>query len=134
MTSRVAVDTSVAVPLPLASHRSYAVMVEWPGCRAERPGLAETHSILTRLPGDARLDSQDAAILIAGRSSAPLVLGAELSLNLPRELVRLGIAGAALYDAMVALAAEGHSIPLATRDQRAKSTYDLVAVTLEIVA
>ncbi|MES2093639.1 MAG: type II toxin-antitoxin system VapC family toxin [Actinomycetota bacterium] len=137
MTSLVAVDTSVAVPLLLASHRSHAVVVEWWSGRdvaLSGHALAETYSVLTRLPGDARLDPPDAALLISDRFSAPLVLGPELSLNLPRELARLGIAGGAVYDALVALAAKEHSVPLATRDQRAKSTYDLVGVTVEIVA
>lgn len=136
MTSRVAVDTSVAVPLLLASHRSHALVVEWWNGRnvaLSGHALAETYSVLTRLPGDARLDPQDAARLIAERFSAPLVLGAELSHTLPRELAHLGIAGGAVYDAMVALAAKQHSIPLATRDQRAKSTYDLVGVEVAIV-
>jgi predicted nucleic acid-binding protein len=43
-------------------------------------------------------------------------------------LSRLGIAGGAVYDALVALAALEHGADLVTRDARAKATYDTVGV------
>ena len=136
MTEQIAVDTSVAIPLLMASHRSHVTVVEWwKGRDVALSGhaLAETYSVLTRLPGDARLTPEDAARLIESRFSAPLVLSARQSQSLPGTLAALGIAGGAVYDAMVALAALEHSTFLATRDQRAKSTYDLIGVTVEIV-
>ena len=45
---------------------------------------------------------------------------------------RLGIAGAAAYDALVALAAAEHGAELATRDARAKPTYVTVGVPVVV--
>jgi toxin FitB len=50
--------------------------------------------------------------------------------KLPDTLSRLGIAGGAVYDALVALAAKEHGAALATRDARARGTYDAVGVTV----
>ena len=46
---------------------------------------------------------------------------------------RLGIAGGTVYDALVALAAKEHGAALATRDARARGTYDAVGVELIVV-
>jgi predicted nucleic acid-binding protein len=48
-------------------------------------------------------------------------------------LSRLGIAGSAVYDALVALAAKEHQAALATRDARAQGTYDAVGVKVIVV-
>jgi len=94
--------------------------------------LAETYSVLTRLPGDARLSPADAARLLNARFASPLVLGGSPARKLPDTLSRLGIAGGAVYDALVALAAKQHGVALATRDARARGTYDTVGV--EVIA
>jgi toxin FitB len=132
----VAVDTSVAVPLLVRSHHDHAVVVRWWGGQEialSGHALAETYSVLTRLPGDARLAPADAARLLAVRFSAPLMLSSPRSRKLPDTLARLGIAGAAVYDALVALAAKEHGATLATRDARARGTYDAVGVTVIVV-
>ena len=46
---------------------------------------------------------------------------------------RLGIAGGAVYDALVALAAKERGAALATRDARARNTYDAVGVKVIVV-
>ncbi len=48
------------------------------------------------------------------------MVGSPQARTLPDTLSRLGIAGGAVYDALVALAAKEHGIPLATRDSRAR--------------
>ena len=48
-------------------------------------------------------------------------------------LSRLGIAGGAVYDALVALAAKEHGTALATRDARARGTYDAADVEVIVV-
>ena len=68
----------------------------------------------------------DAARLLHERFAKPLILGATLSVRIPDALSRLGIAGGAVYDALVALAAVEHDADLATRDLRAKGTYEAV--------
>ncbi|MCW2530036.1 MAG: hypothetical protein JWM76_4896 [Pseudonocardiales bacterium] len=89
--------------------------------------------MLTRLPGDLRLLPADAARLIAARFGPSLVLKAAASRRTVNELARLGIAGGAVYDGLVALAALAHGAQLATRDLRAKATYDAVGVDVVVV-
>jgi len=95
--------------------------------------LAETYSVLTRLPGDARLAPADAARLLDARFSSALMLSSSRTRKLPDTLSRLGIAGGAVYDALVALAAKEHGVTLATRDARARGTYDAVGVKVIVV-
>ena len=132
----VAVDTSVAVPLLVRSHHDHAGVVRWwNGQEIALSGhaLAETYSVLTRLPGDARLSPADAARLLNARFALPLVLSGSSARKLPDTLSRLGIAGGAVYDALVALAAKQHGVALATRDARARGTYDTVGVEVIVV-
>lgn len=132
----VAVDTSVAVPLVVRSHQDHdAVARWWNGQQVALSGhaLVETYSVLTRLPGDARLAPADATRLLKTRFSPPLLLSNARSRRLPDTLSRLGIAGGAVYDALVALAAKEHEVALATRDARAKGTYDAVGVKIIVV-
>jgi predicted nucleic acid-binding protein len=96
--------------------------------------LAETYSVLTRLPGDARLSAADAARLLDARFTAPLALSAPAARKVHAILGHLGIAGGAVYDGLVALAAREHGLALATRDARARGTYDAVGVEVIIVA
>lgn len=86
--------------------------------------LAETYSVLTRLPGDVRLAPEDAVRLLEERFVAPLALSADAWVRLPALLSAHGIAGGAVYDALVALAALEHGADLATRDARARPTYE----------
>jgi len=132
----VAVDTSVAIPLLVRSHHDHAAVVRWwNGQEVTLSGhaLAETYSVLTRLPGDARLAPADAARLLTARFSSPLVLRSSRARRLPDTLSRLGIAGGAVYDALVALAAKEHGIALATRDARARGTYEAVGVKVIVI-
>ncbi len=122
-------DTSVAIPLLVQTHRAHADVVRWWNGREvalSGHALVETYSVLTRLPGDLRLAPADAAHLIAERFAAPYVPGREVYERLPEMLSRLGIAGGAVYDALVAYAAVDNSATLATRDLRAKATYEMV--------
>ena len=126
-----ALDTSVAIPLLVATHRAHAAVTRWWNGREvalSGHALAETYSVLTRLPGDLRLAPADASRLLDERFGEPLLLGPDVARRLPEVLGRLGIAGGAVYDALVALAALEHDAELATRDARAKATYDTVGV------
>lgn len=134
MTS-LALDTSVAVPLLVQKHRAHAEVARWWNGRTVAlcgHAVAETYSVLTRLPGDLRLAPGDAARLIGERFAPPMTLGSEVSGRLPEVLSRLGVAGGAVYDAIVALAAEEHGAELATRDLRARGTYETVGVRVVI--
>jgi toxin FitB len=133
----VAVDTSVAVPLLVRSHQHHGDVVRWWGGQElalSGHALAETYSVLTRLPGDARLSAEDAARLLDARFTTPLTLSGPTAQKVHVTLSRLGIAGGAVYDALVALAAKEHGVSLATRDARARGTYDAVGVSVILVA
>jgi predicted nucleic acid-binding protein len=131
------VDTSVAVPLLVSSHRSHAMVAKWAKGRViglSGHALAETYSVLTRLPGDARVDPADAAVLIDENFAESLLLGARAARAAHREFARRGIAGGATYDGLVALAAREHGAVLVTRDARARSTYEALGVKTEMLA
>ena len=133
----VAVDTSVAVPLLVRSHQHHADVVRWwDGQELTLSGhaLPETYSVLTRLPGDARLSAPDAARLLDARFTTPLTLSGPAAREVHVTLSGLGLAGGAVYDALVALAAKEHGLALATRDARARGTYDAVGVDVILVA
>jgi predicted nucleic acid-binding protein len=135
--SAAALDTSAAVPYVLASHVAHAAVRSHLARRSPvltGHSVAETYSVLTRLPGDARLAPADAARLIAANFDAPAVLSAERAATLPAYLAPLGIAGGAVYDALIALAAIEARLPVITRDRRAASTYAALSATVEVVA
>lgn len=135
MTRPIAVDTSVAVPLLVRGHAAHEAVVRW---WAGRPitlaghASVETYAVLTRLPGDLRLAPTDAARLMATRFDDVLLPDTETLTRLPETLGRLGIAGGATYDALVALAALEHDATLATRDERARETYERVGVRVDV--
>jgi toxin FitB len=129
----VLLDTSAAIALVLEDHDAHAAMVA--AVRGRRLGLAghawfETYSVLTRLPGDLRRSPADAARLLAHNFPASAFLSASMTATLGPELARLGIAGGAVYDALVGAAAKQHDQPLLTRDERAWPTYGALGVAL----
>jgi len=130
-----ALDTSVAIPLLVKTHREHAAIVRWCGSRElmlSGHAIAETYSVLTRLPGDLRISPIDAARLVGDWFGAPLLLGGETAARVPEVLSELGIAGGAVYDALVGLAAAEHDARLATRDMRAKPTYEMVGARVVV--
>jgi predicted nucleic acid-binding protein len=135
--STLALDTSVAIPLMVVTHREHEAVVRWCAGRdvaLSGHAVAETYSVLTRLPGDLRLLPEDAARLLRERFAAPLVLSCKAVAKLPDTLSALGIAGGAVYDALVGLAATEHRAELATRDARARATYEAVGARVVIAA
>jgi predicted nucleic acid-binding protein len=122
--------------LLVQTHRAHDDVVRWWNGRdvaLSGHALVETYSVLTRLPGDLRLEPADAARLLRARFAKPLVLGIKGSGRLAEALSALGIAGGAVYDALVALAAAEHGAELATRDLRAKATYEAVGTRVIVV-
>lgn len=133
--SALALDTSVAIPLLVRNHVEHPAMVRWCGDRRlmlSGHAVAETYSVLTRLPGDLRVSPGDAARLLGDWFEPPLLLGARSAARLPDVLSAHGIAGGAVYDALVGLAAVEHDARLATRDARARATYELVGARVVV--
>lgn len=120
------VDTSVAIPLLMSAHEAHRSVVGAIGKRSVAlagHALHETYSVLTRLPGDARLAPVDAVRLLRQRFEAPAVLDARAARSALSILAESDVAGGATYDGLIALAAKSTGLPLATRDRRAEGTY-----------
>ena len=135
---RIALDTSVAIPLLVRQHRAHRAVHGWLADRAMAPTLcghaiAETYSVLTRLPGDLAVSPDIAVRVLASWFPDPLPLSARVWSRLPATLAAADIAGGAVYDALVAISARENRLPLATRDSRARQTYERLGVAVEIV-
>lgn len=120
------VDTSVAVALSVADHEGRAAaraMVD-----GRRVGLAghaafEVFSVLTRLPAPARRTPAAVSRLLARNFPHTRFLGPAAAAALLARLAEAGVAGGAVYDALVGATAAEHGVPLVTRDRRALGTY-----------
>lgn len=127
------VDTSVAVALVVEDHDSHDAVIE---ALDGRPlGLAghaffETYSVLTRLPGSARRSPSEVTKILKHNFPHTRFLEQNASTSLSERLETLGIAGGAVYDALVGETAVRHRMELATSDQRAIPTYERLTVTL----
>ena len=78
------------------------------------------------------MSPSDAARLLEDRFAPPLLLDSRTARRLPEVLSRMEIAGGAVYDALVGLAAVEHGLDLATRDARARDTYERVGCRVVI--
>lgn len=133
---RLLVDTSVAIPLLVASHEAHDAVASWAAKRELGLGghaIVETYSVLTRLPGDARVTPQDAIRLIDENFPERLTLSPGRAAQVHRDLADHGVSGGAAYDGLVALVARDHGATLATRDARARSTYEKVGAPVVLV-
>lgn len=131
------VDTSVAVALTVADHESHEATVAAVGDR--RLGLCghaafETFSVLTRLPTPARRNAATITGLLVNAFPETKFLSAHAAAMLLDGLANSGIAGGAVYDALVGACAAEHGLELATRDRRALETYRALDVDLELLA
>jgi predicted nucleic acid-binding protein len=130
------VDTSVAVALVVADHAHHDATAS--ALRGRSLGLAghaafETFSVLTRLPPPARRTSAAVARLLAVSFPATKFLGSRAAAGLLRDLAQAGVAGGAVYDALVGATAREHRLALVTRDRRALDTYRALDVEVELL-
>ena len=129
-------DTSVAVPLVLSSHVAHERVNTKIGDRAVElaaHAALETYSVLTRLPGDARLTPDDASRLMHERFGSAVAPDQQVCKGLVAALADLRIAGGAVYDALIAVTTRGVGGVLLTRDLRAAATYKTLNVTVELI-
>jgi predicted nucleic acid-binding protein len=135
--TRIAIDTSAAIPYLMRSHESHSAVRR---ALSEHQlvltghSLAETYSVLTRLPGDARLAPPDAVKLLDANFGQAVLPAPETTVSLPAELASRGIAGGAVYDALVGVAARDSSLGLVTRDRRAATTYSALGLAFMLLA
>jgi predicted nucleic acid-binding protein len=131
------VDTSVAVALMVSDHEHHeAVTQALAGVRLGLSGHAafETFSVLTRLPPPLRRTPGAVGRMLSSNFVGSRFLEGAAAGKLLERLPGLGIAGGAVYDALVGAAAAHHGMRLATRDRRALDTYRALDVELEILA
>lgn len=104
-------------------------------CRRGMSGHAavELLSVLTRLPSPQRLSPAAALRLELTNFPEPRFLSATDTGEALREFAAAGLAGGALYDGLVGVAARAHSLPLVTCDRRAVPTYRALGVTYELL-
>lgn len=127
----VALDTSTAVALLMSSHTAHRTVrrrLRDDDLVLTQHSLAETYSVLTRLPADARVSPADAVHLIDSNFGPPALVPPASAADVPRLFAELNIVGGAVYDGLVGLAARANSLPLATRDLRAAATYGVLGV------
>lgn len=131
-----ALDTSAAIPLLLRQHPDHErvrTAVKGAVICLTAHSQAETYSVLTRLPSDARLAAGDAARLLSTGFDPPLLVDTAMLVDLPSFLATRGVAGGAVYDALVGLATVGTDTTLLTRDRRAAGTYSALGVEFRFV-
>lgn len=131
-----AVDTSIVIAGLLLDHAQHElarpVLDSAPAIPAHV--AFESYSVLTRLPLPGRVSPAAAAELLTrafgGRFIA--LTGAEQE-TLFAGLPHLGIAGGAVYDALVAATALRHGLTLRSLDRRAAGAYEAIGVDYELI-
>ena len=127
----------MSIPALLGWHEHHrACAAAAAGASIPAHALLETYSVMTRLPAPHRV-SGDAADRLLGarfRSVDVLVAPSALQRSVVGRLAELGIEGGAAYDALVGLTADHHGETLITRDARAARTYDLLAISYDLMS
>lgn len=136
MADPVLVDTSAAVAMLVSDHAHHeATFAALSGRVLGLCGHAafESFSVLTRLPGAQRLSPPVARRLIDANFPETRQLSAAGATLLLASLAQQGIAGGAVYDALVAATAVEHGLTLHSRDRRAAETYQRLGGRLELL-
>ena len=132
----IAVDTSVVVAAFASWHEGHAsaAAVLGRGPRIPAHVVIETFSVLTRLPLPHRAPASVVQAFLAGRfRDAPLGLSPRGHMGLIEMASREGLAGGAIYDALIAATVLHAGATLVTRDQRARITYDRMRVSYDFL-
>jgi predicted nucleic acid-binding protein len=130
------VDTSVAVAILVADHEHHrATLDAVAGRRLALAGHAvfETFSVLSRLPPPSRRRPHEVVRLLEENFAGAAHLTPGAATRLVGRLAPLGIAGGAVYDALVGASAAESGLPLLTRDRRATAVYRALDLRVEIV-
>lgn len=133
----IALDTSVVVAAFAVWHEGHASAIAALARRPRIPAhvVIESFSVLTRLPPPHRAPTEVVERFLAARfPAAPLTLLGDQHRDLVRLAVSAGLAGGAIYDALVAATAKQAGATLLTRDRRALQAYEAVGVRYELLA
>ncbi len=134
---RRAPDSSVVIAALLADHEAHDPSEHaLSTCEATIAHvMAETYSVLTRLPSPHRVTPQSAAELVDARLPKERVaLDAQAQGAAPGRLAQAQVAGGSTYDGLIALTALSHSLELVSRDRRAARVYRLLGVPFQLLA
>ncbi|NNF64440.1 MAG: hypothetical protein HKN07_09280 [Acidimicrobiia bacterium] len=131
-----AADTSLAIASIDPDHQHHAAARA--ACSERRPVLAghaafESYSVLTRLPGAARVDPATAESILTQAFGDPCWMPAATRRGLIRRLSTVGVSGGAVFDALVAVSAASNDRTLLSLDRRAASTYRRLDIDFELV-
>ncbi len=105
-------------------------------CRRGLSGHAavELMSVLTRLPPPQRLSPAAAYRLAVTNFPDSRFVSAAGTAEALAEFAAAGLAGGAVYDGLVGVAAREHRLPLITCDRRAEPTYRALGVTYQLLS
>ena len=131
-----AVDTSVVVAAFAGWHDGHlaarAVLARRP--RLPAHVLLESYSVLTRFPPPHRTSPAAATAFLDARfGEPPLGLPPAEYRRLVVDAGRDGVAGGAIYDAVIALTVKRAAATLLTRDRRAVRVYESVGVQFDLI-
>jgi predicted nucleic acid-binding protein len=132
----IAVDTSVVVAAFASWHEGHRAALE---CLRRDPRLPahvvlETFSVITRLPAPHRAPGELVAEFLRQRfRDPPLTLPPKGHLRLVEQAAAAGLAGGAIYDALIAATASRAGATLLSRDRRAAATYEVLGIDYELV-
>jgi predicted nucleic acid-binding protein len=132
----IAVDTSVVVAAFASWHEGHRAATAALGRKPRVPAhvLIETYSVLTRLPSPHKAPSPVVADFLARRfPQAPLTLPARAWSRLVGLASEAGIAGGAIYDALIGATAHHAGATLLTRDRRATAVYQKLGISYDLV-
>jgi len=131
-----AVDTSVVVAAFASWHEAHDSAVAALARKPRLPAhvLMESYSVLTRLPPPHRAPGPVVAEFLGSEFGSDLLMLPEAAQrNLIELAARKGLAGGAIYDALVAATALHARATLLTRDRRAAATYEAVGADFELI-
>ena len=129
-------DTSVALAAIMEDHVAHEACVN--SVRTHRAAIAghalfETFSVLTRLPGRSRLTAATARRILDHNFPVRVWLDSAQCERTFDDMMSAGVAGGAVYDALVAASAQITGLPLLTRDERAMGTYRRLGIEVVLV-
>ena len=132
----IAIDTSLVVALFASWHEGHDAARKALAGEVHLPAhvAIESYSVLTRLPPPHRAPADAVVSFLRSRFPSPLLtLPGRGHASLLELVLREGIIGGGIYDALVAATALHAGAELLTRDRRAARTYEAVGVAYRLV-